>query len=54
MTKVEKEKMVKDKWPVFSQKNKSKFLKFMEDAPKAKIFDVDKNEHDEDKKLIAC
>lgn len=52
MTKVEREKMVVDKWPVFSEKNRDEFLRFIEDAPKAKIFEVD--ECEKNKKLTPC
>lgn len=41
MTKAEKARLLEDKWPKFSKKNKSDFLEFLDKASKARIFDVE-------------
>lgn len=54
MTQAEREKMIDDKWPTLSKKNKDDLLEFVKDAPKAKIFDVDRCECDKNKRLVSC
>lgn len=44
MTQIEREKMIDDKWPTWSKKNKDEFLEFVKDASSARIFDVDECE----------
>jgi hypothetical protein len=50
MTQAERKKMLNDKWPAFTKKNREDFLEVLKEAPKAKIFDVDECNCDRNKR----
>lgn len=52
MTQTERKKLVNDKWPPLSKKDKDGFLEFVEEASNAHIFDTEKNEEEKDDRLI--
>lgn len=52
MTEKEREKMINDTWPVYTQKDRDNFAKFLREAPKAKIFDVDECQCCRDKRFV--
>ncbi len=54
MTQQEREKMIDDKWPTFSKKEKAEFSQFVKEASKANIFDIEECQCDKDKRPVPC